>query len=141
MNTRKNSIILCKRKERTVSYIVYIKGITEKEEHTIDANKAKYKVCNYTTDDGKSVSGDDIYMYGEVNLNNKEDLELIDRFNLVSEDGVWAYANFDYEKGTVTTKDGVLQIKQIYDCLEWFKYCYCLIGKPERIIVYRIKGK
>lgn len=85
--------------------------------------------------DGKHISRKSIYIYGEVNLDSKEDIDTIAKFDLVSPDGGTIYSNFDYAKGCATFDEHV-KFRLTYDVLDWFKYNYCLIGKPARIVIY-----
>ena len=49
----------------------------------------------------------------------------------------WIESNFNYENGTITSNsEGIYKGYQTWQFLKWFKYNYCLIGKPKRILIY-----
>lgn len=113
--------------------------ITEEQELRIDKSVKYYEAIQFERKDGVIVVAKDIYLYGEVDFNNNDDLDLIERFKLIDEDGNWIYSNFDYEKGNFTTIDGIVKRYPTWNLINWFKYCHVLIGKPQRIIVYKRK--
>lgn len=116
---------------------VYMEAITEEQEKQIDSSVKRHNKLFFRHPNGTIIEGKDIYLYGEVNLNNEEDISQIERFNLIDDDGSYMYSNFDYDSGTFTTINRVVKFFPTWDCVKWFMYCYCLIGKPQRIIVYR----
>lgn len=122
---------------------IRMQPLTEEEENEID-NSVKYHGENiFKHESGKMVKARDIYLYGTVDFNNEEDIDNIERFNLIgdkSTDNIM-YTNFDYNKGCFTTVDGKAKYCKTFNALTWFKYCYCLIGKPKRIIVYKYPNK
>lgn len=76
-----------------------------------------------------------IYCYGEVNINNSEDVDAIIKFNLVESDGNWVYSGIR-EDGTI------IKPPTFYDTINPIKVwlnAFILIGKPDRIIVYRLE--
>lgn len=114
------------------STIAIMKPIDEKIEDHIN------KLNPY--DAGKEfVDKNRIYIYGEVDLNNDEDCKLIKNLFPMHDSimGNQIHANFDYETGTVSPIDGNIRWTIEVDPFKWFKYNYCLIGKPKRIIVYK----
>lgn len=116
-----------------------MEAITEEQEHRIDRSANYYGAIQFERKDGIIVAAKDIYLYGEINFNNDDDIELIKRFKLINEDGNYIHSNFDYEKGNFTTIDGIAKTYPTWDLINWFKYCHVLIGKPQRIIVYKHK--
>lgn len=116
---------------------VIMETITEEQETRIDNSAKYYGAIQFERKDGKIVASKDIYVYGEINFNNDEDLNLIEKFNLVDEIGGWVYSNFNYKQGNFKTIDGLAKGRFTYNPVLWFKFCHVLIGKPERIIVYR----
>lgn len=113
-----------------------MRSISEEEENRIDKSKIYFGDIRYETKDF-IVKSDDIYLYGEVDFDNEDDLFNITKFNLINERGNHIYSTFDYNKGSFVTKDGVPKMYETWDPILWFKYCHCLIGKPKRIIVYK----
>lgn len=117
-----------------------MEAITEKEEQRIDNAPKYYGEIRHVRSDGYVVSAKDIYLYGEVDFNNDDDVNNIKRFNLINTDinaCNWIYSNFNFEKGCFTIIDGVVKGSPTWNALRWFMYNYVLIGKPQRIIVYK----
>lgn len=122
------------------SFIVIMEPITEKEEEHIDKSSKYYGEIRHVKNDNTIISAKDIYLYGEVDFNKEDDLSNIERFNLIDNDieaRNLIYANFDFDKGSFTTINGVAKAYPTWNPILWFMYNYVLIGKPERIIVYR----
>ena len=138
MGCRKR-VTLCHTNVAKDKYYIYIEAITEEQEKQIDDSESIYGELRYETDDFDIV-GRNIYLYGGVNLDNEEDQLLIKANNLINEnEGSWLISDYDYDTGDVTTKEGRLWKYPTFKPLEYFKYCYVLLGKPERIIIYRKK--
>lgn len=117
--------------------VVRLEAITEKEEERIDHSKAYFDGATTFCKGDKIIAQDkQILMYGEINFESKEDIKLIEKFNLIADNGNCIYSNVDND-GSVRTVDGLLLWYPTFDKIEWFKYCHMLIGKPKRIIVYR----
>lgn len=114
-----------------------MEAITEEQETSIDKSKIYYGDIRYVRNDGTMIQAKNIYLYGEVDFNNKDDISNIERFNLIDEDGGIIYSNFNYDKGHFITIDGIAKSFPTWNPVLWFKYCHCLIGKPARIIVYK----
>lgn len=134
---RPNGVILCRTEFIKGHSYVVMEAITEKQENHIDKSCIYYGDIVFKRKDGIIVQGRDIYLYGEVDFNNPEDISNIERFNLINDDNNLIYSNFNYDKGTYTTVDGKPKQYTTYNPLLWFKYKYCLLGKPARIVVYR----
>ena len=120
------------------SYVV-MEAITEEDEKFIDNSAKYYGETHFVKKNGKIIKDADIYVYGEINLNDPNDINIIKHFNMKNEEinSNFVHSNFDFEKGCFTTKDGVAKTYPTSDALLWFKYNYVLLGKPKRIIVYR----
>lgn len=123
---------LCITKGISGTKVTIMRPITESQEKEID----DYEKCVI---DGNSIGRADIYIYGEVNLDSPDDIAAINKFKLINDDntGSSMHSNFDYEKGEVEYET-MPKFHPTWNAVEWFKYNYCMIGKPERIIVYRI---
>lgn len=113
--------------------------LTDEEEKIMDKRKDSNGQVFYETKDGHIINNNDIILYGDINFDNKEDVELIKRFNLINEDedGNWIYSNFNYDKGNFTQIDCINKGYSTWNALLWFKFKHCLIGKPNKIIVYK----
>lgn len=111
---------------------VVMRPITKKIEHELDTDE-KAVLPN-----GASISRKSIYIYGVVDVTNPDDIGIIKKFNLLddSDKGNIVPSGFDYLEG-VAHHDGVIKYKPTWDVVEWFKYNYCLIGKPERIVIFQ----
>ena len=73
--------------------------ITEEQEIRIDKSAKYYGAIQFERKDGVVVIAKNIYLYGEVNFDNDDDLDLIERFNLINEEGNWIYSNLYSTKG------------------------------------------
>ncbi len=109
-----------------------MKPIDQKEEDKIDKRNNK----------------DNIYLYGDVNLNDPKDIETIKSYNFFNtEQKGMIYTNFDYDRGLftlveqslgndITKTEHVVKWAACMDPVLWFKFNHCLIGKPDKIIIY-----
>jgi hypothetical protein len=137
LGIRPNGITLCHTDYYKGKISVIMEAITEEQETRIDKSKIYYGDIRYVRNDGTVIQAKNIYLYGEVDFNNKDDISNIERFNLIDEDGGIIYSNFNYDKGHFITIDRIAKSFPTWNPVLWFKYCHCLIGKPTRIIVYR----
>lgn len=120
--------------------IVIMEAITEEEEQRIDKSPKYYGEIRHVRSDNYIIPAKNIYLYGEVDFNNQDDVNNIKRFNLINMDldaCNWIYSNFNFDKGYFTVIDGVAKGTPTWNALRWFMYNYVLIGKPQRIIVYK----
>lgn len=107
-----------------------MRAITLDEEKTIDRTKS------YRLENGASLDTSSIYFYGDIDITNEADIDLIRHKNLINED-CQIRSNFDYDKGEHDVIDQV-RYSVVNDVIKWFKYNYCMLGKPERVIVFKI---
>lgn len=120
---------------------VVMETITEKEENRIDNSSKYYGAIQHELKNGYIVSNKDIYCYGKVDFKDEEDLNLIKRFNFTYDGGNnWVETSFDYDNGTITSINGITKGSPTYDPVLWAKYNHAKLGKPERIIIYKIKN-
>lgn len=117
--------------------LVVMEAITEEQEKRIDKSEKYYGAIRFDKGDGVIIEAKDIYLYGEVNLEDKNDVFHINKFNLINPESSFIYSNFDYDKGVYTTIDGHSKGSTTHDAFKWFKFNHCLINKPQRIIVYK----
>lgn len=119
--------------------VVFMEAIDENIEKKID-NSEKYfgSIC-YQREDGADIPAKNIFLYGELDLNNPDDIENIEVFELIGKNmgDNYIYSNFNYENGTIEIENNIIKGYNTWNPLLWFKYCHCLIGKPKRIIVYK----
>lgn len=112
--------------------------ITEDEEIRIDNSIKYFGEIRHEKKDGTIIDAKQIYLYGEINFNNPNDLDNIEKFNFINPIyGNWIHSKFSYKGGTFTTINGKAKMYPTWDAIKWFKYCHCLLGKPQRIIVYK----
>ena len=125
-------------------YGVFMEIISEKTEQELDRQMNLTSNFKYVNIHGKTIPSSSVYLYGEVDLNNKKDIDYLKRFKsaiLNTYDyGNWYYTSFDYETGEITydeNKQAWLGTNFVIDFLQWFKYHYCILGKPKRVIIYK----
>ena len=131
LNGIRQKVLLCRTSGLKGNFNIMMRPITEEEEKHIDDNKSIEFV------DGR-INGGHIISYGEININSEEDKNTIEKWNFVMED--WSSmipANYDYNKGIGYTNERVMKYTPTIDAYKWFKYCYLLIGKPNRILIYK----
>ena len=115
--------------------------ITEEQEEEIDVRGDMDEIY-YITKNNVKISAKDIFLYGEINLDNHVDLELLRKANIITQEVNNAAnipSNFDYETGDVyADKNDIFRVHDTWNKLDWFKFNHCLLGKPNRVIIYRI---
>lgn len=125
------------------SELLFMESITEKEEEIIDNSLKDYISPRFSLDENLILYPSDIYLYGSIDLNDEHDVNLLLSKDIISENILEAAiidSNFNYEKGTITSDENDRFLyHNTWDKFNWFKYNYCLLGKPERIIIYKIK--
>lgn len=89
----------------------------------------------------KVITRDKIFCYGNIDLNNEEDVSFIKKFNLITDDYTsnTIHSGFDYEKAVAEYEGKIPKTYSIDDVLLWFKYNYVLIGKPKNILIYKCR--
>lgn len=132
LNGIRKRTILCTIKGIKDKDVVLLQPIDEEQEKEIDD-----KEC--ITIDGNLISRKQIYFYGEVNVYSDDDLDIIDKCNLLNQEdsGNTIYSGFNYETGVIKYDDRP-KTYPTWDAVLWFKYNHCLIGKPKRCICYRL---
>lgn len=126
---------------------IVLQILTEEEENQIDTSMIKYGRLTYLLDNKYKIDVKHIYLYGDINLNNKEDLFFLNKFSSIICDEYspsnFIYSNLDYNTGIVSAEPERNQYIG-YTCMnykKWFEYNYLLIGKPKKIIIYDIPTK
>lgn len=130
LNGIRQKVLLCRTSGLKGNFNIMMRPITEEEEKHIDDNKSIEFV------DGR-INGGHIISYGEINIDSEEDKNTIEKWNFVMED--WSSmipAKYDYDKGIGYTDERVMKYAPTINAYKWFKYCYLLIGKPNRILIY-----
>ena len=141
LGIRKKGTILCHFDIGASRTNVIMEPITDKQEERIEKSKLYYGSIKFVKNKDIVVPAKDIYLYGDVDVNSEEDIKYINKFNLISDLGDWIYSNFDYETGNVTSDEGIFKGCTTFNALKRFKLCHCIIGKPKKIIVYKLDNK
>ena len=125
--------ILCRIKYLGDYVYTVMREITDKQEQELDDLES-------INIDNKVVTKEDIYCYGQIDVNNEEDINYIKKFNIINLDSENSiHSGYDYEKGEVVIENNIAKKHSTWNPIEWFKYNYLLIGKPKRIIIYKCK--
>ncbi len=136
-----NMTRLCLTDSSKGNRIVVMEAITEEQEARIDKSKQYFGSIRHTKEDGQIIDRKDIYVYGEINFNSEEDCNILNHFHLLDNDNSFVYSGFNYDKGTIVLKENKVKWYQTTNNIKWLQFNHCLIGKPERIIIYKIDKK
>ena len=122
---------------------VILKPITEEIENKIDAI---VKYGGSIKLDKHIITKNEIYVYGDININSKADIEYLSKFRklILNPYNMCTFipSSFNYERGYYVEVDGQVKGSPFQgDYLKWFKYNYCLIGKPKKIIIYHYPNR
>lgn len=141
LGKKRKRVLMCHLKSNSITSDCIMEVLSDKEEKTMDSLSETVGEARITRK-GKTIRGKDIVLYGSVNLKSEKDVKAILDAHVIGEYGSWLYSNFDYEKGCYTTKDNGIS-RQYYTCdvLKYFKFCHCLLGKPKKIIIYKVPNK
>ncbi len=134
--------ILNRSKEGTI----VLQVLTDIEEKQIDKSEKEYGELVYVFDKKYKIGAKNIYLYGDINIDNKEDINLINKFkNIICEiysPSNFIYSNLDYNTGIIKSDErGIYKGYYTSNYMKWFLYNYLLIGKPKKIIIYSIPQK
>ena len=83
----------------------------------------------------------EIYCYGNINVDNEDDANAIKNFDLINkgENDNYIYSNIDFEKGYALYDGPIPKMYPTSNIINWFKYNHLLIGKPDKILIYRCR--
>ena len=137
----RKQVILCRTNDNNKQYVL-MQALTKSEEQAIDTYNEYPDLYNkdfpFKPNNNNLIKGDNIYFYGEIDFKNKDDVDVINKLNLVdSVNGGWMYSDFDFHTSKVIISNGI-KMAPTWDAVKWFKYNYVLLGKPKRVIVYKI---
>lgn len=134
----RSSVIL----NRFKSNYLVMESITKEQEEAIDLSGEIEEEMYFIKDNKYKIPARDIFLYGQINIESKEDLMLIQKSDIITQElnqAAYIPSNFNYETGEVySNKEGIYKTHDTWNKIDWFKFNHCLIGKPERIIIYRI---
>lgn len=126
---------------RYINDVIVMEEISEEDENNIDKIMTKDNGY-FSNKENYMIPTRDIFLYGEIDLNKKSDINLIENTDLIIEDINNACnipSNFDYDKGIIySDNENIFRCHNTWNKLDWFKYNYVLLGKPKRIIMYKI---
>lgn len=122
--------------------LLIMEPISKEQEETIDCSEELHGETQFITKNNIRIPSRDIFLYGEININNRDDLDLLRNSDIITQEVNMAAnipSNFDYENGDVySDSNNIIKTHDTWNKIDWFKFNHCLIGKPERIIIYRI---
>ena len=120
-------------KKSTIS--IRLEPLTDEQEDYINNNKNIWSEGKFIRDDGVEFAANNILLYGEVELNNREFIDFINKLDIIPEDNSWYRTKVDLKTGKVSKQEVRLQ-SQTFNNFTWFEYNYMLIGRPNKIIIY-----
>ena len=130
---------------RTDIHYLVMQAITEEEENMIDNSVDEEGSIKFLLEGKHVIPGRDIFLYGKVDVTNPDDVDVINKAKIITEEINQAAnipSNLDYETGDIyAAEDDRFKNHDTWNKLDWFKFNHVLIGKPERIIIYRIAKK
>lgn len=122
--------------------ILFMESISKEEEELIDNSLEQYTSPRLILENSLTIYPSNIYLYGSVDLDDEHDIKLLLSKDIISDSIMEAAiipSNFDYDNNIIySNKNDEFLYHNTWDTLTWFKYNYCLIGKPERIIIYKL---
>lgn len=133
----------------TSDYIIGMIPINNQEERSLDkikdSDRGGYSIdINHPIKDIKYViPKDNILLYGGIDINNDDDLEvlysfhdfIVGKYNKIR-------TNVDYTTGEVLPKNGKYMFAETFDLVCWLKYNLLMLGYPEKVLIFKtIKKK
>lgn len=124
------------------SDMLFMESIGEKEEKLIDESLETFSSPRFILEKDIVVYPSNIYVYGKVDLDDNNDINLLMSKDIMPDSVMEAAiipSNFNYEDGIIYSNgNNEFLYHNTWNKLNWFKYNYCLLGKPERIIIYKL---
>lgn len=133
-------IVLCHSNEGRNNIYTIMEGITEKQEAFIDELVSNKRRVYFETAYKNIIDQRNIVSYGEININNPENREFIIGKNLVNSEGNIVPSCIDYENAEEVAVNNSYLYHSTFNPIKNFEFCHCRIGKPERVIIYNLKG-
>lgn len=126
---------LCRISKLKDNYTILLRVLSKDEEKELDDNQR-------IIIDNVAISKDNILCYGEIDLDVEDDYNFIESLNLIndSDNSNCIPSSIDWNKGVAYTNINVLRYVPTLDVMKWFEYNYILIGRPKRIIIYKVKS-
>lgn len=136
------------RSDNSRTFMVAINDNDEKVLKRIkDAEDGVFSVsvtCGINNNEVKyTIPKNNILLYGEVDMDSDDDLDVFFMYkNKLMNDDVMGRKNIvptslDYDSGLVSVEAReVIRTADTWDLETWLKYNHCLIGKPNKILIY-----
>lgn len=112
--------------------------INEEEEELID-NIGKETITFKRGDKVFSIKMNDIYCYGDIDLNKQDICDRISKFSFLSHlgfSGIPIYSNYDYETHTCLTSIKKLMWSETWNPLDLVRYAHACLNKPNKILLF-----
>lgn len=118
-----------------VQMAIVMEEISEEDETAIDEHKI------FETSVKQIVSKDSVVSYGELDFSKEQEINYIaDKIDIG--DNSYIYSNFDYDEGVAYANDeNKIMQYPTSDAKLWLKFNHCLLGKPKRVIIYKVAKK
>lgn len=128
--------------------LIILRKITEKQSEEL--SNGEVLLFNHG-DKSYEVSKDECYAFGEINLNDEEDLNLINSFKWQNSSVIGHNypVNYDYKTHTGDSFEAYNKLTQsfvtrarfgeTFDNVKLFKFAHACIGKPKNVVAYGIK--
>lgn len=130
-------ILHSNKKENKVVQIIMIE-INEKEEEQLD--NIKDEIIKFTSGDKIfKISNKNIICYGEINLEDENNVNLISNFNFLNylgSTGVSFVSNYNYKTHSCTSPKRKCLWTETWNPLDLFKFAHASLGKPKRILLF-----
>ena len=128
------------------SIMVFIRPATEKE---VDELSEGNSIKIHHNDNDIFIDESMCYAFGNVDLNNNEDIDLIKSFKWTTNRyaGFAIPRDYNYDDNTgdsflcLTDRTYKPATIETFDNIKMFKFAYAKIGKPKNVIIYGIKSK
>ena len=65
--------------------LLIMEPITKEQEETIDCSEELYGEAQFITKNNIKIPSRDIFLYGEININNKDDLDLLRNSDIITQ--------------------------------------------------------
>lgn len=135
-------VVLCHSNNFGRKLYTVMESLSKEDEDNIEELIAHRRHIYFKNAFGGIVDETAILTYGEINITKQNDLNTIKDLKLINQDfGNWVPSNFNYNDATVRTEGGIVKEYTTFDPILNFKYCYCRLGKPKRVIIYNIMNK
>lgn len=131
-------ILNCRKDDKKHVIMTCMTYITIDEEKVLDNNH----VLTIVRGDTKFViNPNDVYCYGSVDLRtNSNDYNIIEDFdflNYLGDVGLKIYADYNYETHTCKTPINRCRYTETWNPAEIVQYAHGVLGKPERIVLFK----